>query len=223
MTDTAESSISLEREPKRSKTKFLVIIVVVLVVAVGVLAYLAAKPKSTAATATTTATATKITSGEYNVGVNYGKQLKAGHVSASATVRHDCSQAGNDRDGTSNAAQFINGCESVYGISVPDNQAEDQCASCDGSGSGPNSAPSGTDASPVATTPTITSQEAYQAGYTRGKLAISGFDSGGPSEQSVCDTNVPSEYSSAGLGGEWQTGCAAGFANGPNGNLSTGP
>lgn len=67
---------------------------------------------------------------------------------------------------------------------------------------------------------TVTQQQAYQQGYATGSTSSSGFISGGPSEETVCQTYVPNTYSSAGLTAEWQNGCAAGFSAGSSSNAA---
>lgn len=69
-----------------------------------------------------------------------------------------------------------------------------------------------------ATSANVTGSQAFQDGEAHGRTAISGMISGGPSEQSVCYNYVPNQYQSAGLGAEWQNGCAAGYASGSANN-----
>lgn len=93
-------------------------------------------------------------------------------------------------------------------VQVPTQVIADLGASCPGG-------------SPTQEAPTVTSQQAYQDGYNRGHESSSGYISGGPSEQSVCDTYVPSNYSSAGLSAEWESGCTSGFETGGSSNATS--
>jgi hypothetical protein len=70
-------------------------------------------------------------------------------------------------------------------------------------------------------TSTATAQSAYQDGYARGQTASAGFVSGGESEQTACRAVVvPPADVSAGLSGDWLSGCENGFASGESSNPS---
>lgn len=67
----------------------------------------------------------------------------------------------------------------------------------------------------------VTAQSAYQDGYDTGQTSSAGFVSGGESEQTACRAVVvPPADVSAGLSGDWLTGCEAGFAAGESSNAS---
>jgi hypothetical protein len=69
------------------------------------------------------------------------------------------------------------------------------------------------------TTSTATAQSAYQDGYATGQTSSAGFVSGGESEQTACRSVPPADVS-AGLSGDWLSGCENGFAAGESSNAS---